>query len=44
MLQLGYEGLCTAVDAGTKDINGTQTPILKGILNLRAVQRLIIVP
>jgi hypothetical protein len=37
MLQLGYEGLCAAVDVGTKDINGSQAPILKCILSLRAV-------
>jgi hypothetical protein len=36
--------MCAAIDVATRDINGTQAPILKAILNLRSVQRLIIVP
>jgi len=37
MLQLGYDGLCSAVDLATKDINGTQQPILRCVLQQRAV-------
>jgi len=32
MLQLGYEGLSALVEVATKDINGMQTPILRGLL------------
>ena len=44
LLQLGYEGLKTIIELATKDYNKLQPFILCNLLQVRAIQRVILVP
>jgi hypothetical protein len=44
LLQLGFEGFLALLDLASKDFNGLQTFILNNVLQVRAIQRIILVP
>lgn len=44
LLQLGYEGLRHLIELATKDYNRLQPFILCNLLQIRAVQRVILTP
>jgi hypothetical protein len=43
-MQFGYEGFMSLVDLASRDFNGLQTIILQNLLQVRAIQRIILVP
>ena len=44
LIQLGYEGFMALVELAAKDYNSLQSFILSNLLQVRAIQRIIIVP
>jgi hypothetical protein len=44
MLQLGFDGLREVIDIAERDVQGLQTQILEVLIQMRVMQRLIIVP
>lgn len=44
MIQIGYEGLRELLDIAERDINGLQDPIVSLLIQMRIMQRLVIVP
>ena len=44
MIQIGYEGLRELLDIAERDINGLQDQIVSLLIQMRIMQRLVIVP
>lgn len=44
LMQLGYIGFLNLIELASKDYNSLNTFILQELLNVRTIQRLIIVP
>lgn len=44
LLQLGFKGLEVIIDLATKDFNSLQPALLQTLLQVRSIQRFILVP
>lgn len=44
MIQIGYEGLRELLDIAERDVNGLQDQIVSLLIQMRIMQRLVIVP